>query len=80
MKLILTFTNRLMSMDFLVNSDIQIKEALFIITENTDFKLEKKPNFIFSKRRDQKINVMYSFEQADIYSGDKLIVEELKDE
>lgn len=80
MKLILTFTNRLMSMDFLVNSDIQIKDALSIITENSNFKLKKKPDFIFSKRRDQKINVIYSFEQANIYSGDELIVEGLENE
>lgn len=80
MKLTITFTNKSMSLDFQMNSEMEIKEALKIISKNSIFKINDDVVYIFSKRKNQKINVHYSFQQAGIYSGDELIVEDTNNE
>lgn len=76
MKVTLTFTNKEMSMDFQMNSDMKIKDALQIISDNSDFKVKQKEIYVFSRRKEQMINVAYSFKESGIYSGDELIVED----
>lgn len=75
MKLILTFTNDKESMDFQLKSEIQIYEALAIIRNNVNFSVNENILYIYSRNKQERISVNLSFEQAEIYSGDELIIE-----
>lgn len=75
MKLILTFTNDKESMDFQLKSEIQIYEALAIIRNNVNFSVNENTLYIYSRNKQERISVNLSFEQAEIYSGDELIIE-----
>lgn len=76
MKLILTLTNNYDSVDFQINGEVLIKEALDIIAQNTDFKINNNIKYIYSKRNQEKVSINYSFKQVGIYSGDELIMED----
>lgn len=77
MKLILTFTNKDEKIDFQVNDEMIIKDALKIIFNNTEFKIDEKNTYIYSKRKHEKVSVNYTFKQAKIFLGDELVMEEL---
>lgn len=75
MKLTLTFTNRKKSVDFLLNDELVMKDALEILAKNTDFMVSESSCYIYSKRKEEMISTAYTFRQAEIYSGDELLVE-----
>lgn len=72
MKILLTIKMKDMSIDYQVSSDMQIKRALCIISENDELVIPEDVEYVFSKRRQQMISVNQSFYQASIYSGDSI--------
>lgn len=78
MKIILTFKIKDDYLDFQLDDEIRIIEAIEIIKQsngNMDWNIS---HYIFSKRKKEMINVNYTFHQAKIYTGDVLIMEESK--
>ncbi|MFQ8704894.1 MAG: hypothetical protein ACLR9T_02435 [Thomasclavelia sp.] len=80
MKIILTFTNKYKKVDFLLNDEMIIKDAIKTIIENTEFKIDKEVEYIYSKRKHEKVNINYTFNQAKIFTGDELVVGDLNNE
>ncbi|MEG2908253.1 MAG: hypothetical protein RR945_03440 [Erysipelotrichaceae bacterium] len=75
MLITITFENKTNKQDFQLNSKMKIKDALAIINKNSQFQCELI-NFVFSKRLNEVISSEYTFQEAKIYSGDCLSVEE----
>lgn len=70
MKITITFTNNIESVDYMLNEEILIKTALDIIANNDRFNIPSKIRYVYSGRRKESISVNLSFKQANIYSGD----------
>lgn len=77
MKLIITLINN-KKIDFQLNDEMIIKDALGIISNNTEFKIDKMSEYIYSKRKGEKVSINYTFKQAEIFSGDELVMEDIK--
>lgn len=75
MKIIVTFTNKVQSIDYQLDNDMIIKDALKIIKENDLFNLSDSLQYIYSNRNKRKISIYYTFKQAKIYSGDIILIE-----
>lgn len=78
MKITVTFMNHRQSVDYQLDCEMLIKDALNIIKNNDDFFVPKNIRYIYSKRKEEMINVLYSFKQAKIYTGDIIKIHELK--
>lgn len=78
MKLIITLINNNKKIDFQLNDEMVIKDALGIISDNTEFKIDKMSEYIYSKRKGEQVSINYTFKQAEIFSGDELIMEDIK--
>jgi len=73
--MVLTFVFDTDQVDIKVKKDDVIKDVLKILNDDTHFRSDlEKLHYIMSKRRNQKINVLYTFEEGKIYNGDTLII------
>lgn len=73
--MILTFEFGINSMDFKVEKEHRIKDVLKILNEDAGLSCElEKIAYLISRRRKQKINILYTFEEANIFNGDTLVV------
>ena len=73
--MILTFIIGTHQTDFKVDKTYKIKDVLKVINENTPFKNDLESlHYVTSKRRKQRINILYTFEEAKLFNGDTLIV------
>jgi len=73
--MILTFEFGANQIDFKVEKGYRIKDVLQILNDDTPLKSDlENLHYIMSKRRNQKINVLYTFEQAKLYNGDTLVI------
>lgn len=71
----LTFVNDDNQVDFKVEKEYRIKDVMQILGNDTHLKSEvENLHYVISKRRNQKINVLYTFEQAQLYNGDTLVI------
>ena len=70
MKITITFTNGIKSIDYVLNEELTIKMALDIIARNDQFSIPSEVRYVYSERRNETISVNLSFKQANIYSGD----------
>jgi len=73
--MILTFDYGANQVDFKVEKDYRIKDVLRILNEDTELKSDlEKLHYIGSKRRNQKVNILYTFEEAELFNGDTLVI------
>lgn len=77
MKLKITIKYLDFEKDFLVNSKLKIKEALDIISQSQMLLFDNNSNYIYSLQNNEMVPVSYTFENAKIYNGDKLIIRSL---
>lgn len=77
MKLKITIKYLDFEKDFLVNSKLEIKEALDIISQSQILLLDNNISYIYSLQNNEMVPVSYTFENAKIYNGDKLIIRSL---
>lgn len=77
MKLKITIKYLDFEKDFLVNSKLEIKEALDIISQSQILLLDNNSSYIYSLQNNEMVPVSYTFENAKIYNGDKLIIRSL---
>lgn len=74
MKITITFTNDRKSADYQLNEEIPIKMALDIISKNDQFVVPEDIQYVYSNRKMEQINVNLSFKQANVYSGDIIMI------
>lgn len=74
MKITITFTNDRKSADYQLNEEIPIKIALDIISKNDQFVVPEDIQYVYSNRKMEQINVNLSFKQANVYSGDIIMI------
>lgn len=73
--MILTFDFGMDQVDFKVEKEYKIKDVLKILNEDTALNCDlEKLHYITSKRRKQKINILYTFQEAFIFNGDTLVI------
>ena len=73
--MILTFEYGTHQADFKVEKTDKIKDVLKILNTDTTFTCDvENLHYLTSKRRKQKINIRYTFEEANIFNGDTLII------
>lgn len=73
--MILTFKFGEMQTEFKVEKEHKIKEVLKILKEDVGLEIDLETcHYITSKRRNQKINSLYTFEEAKIFNGDTLVI------
>jgi len=73
--MILTFVFDADQIDIKVEKEYRIKDVLQILNDDTHFRSDlEKLHYVMSKRRNQKINVLYTFEEGKIYNGDTLVI------
>lgn len=73
-KITITFTNDRKSADYQLNEEIPIKIALDIISKNDQFVVPEDIQYVYSNRKMEQINVNLSFKQANVYSGDIIMI------
>jgi len=74
--MIMTFVFGSNQLDFKVKKEYRIKDVLKILNDDTSHQSDlENLHYVISKRLNQKINVLYTFEQAKLYNGDTLIIE-----
>lgn len=72
--MIITFETNSGQADFKVDKNYRIKDVLKILSENTVLKCDFDLQYVTSVRKNQKINVLYTFNEAGLFNGDTLIV------
>ena len=73
--MILTFIIDTYQTEFKVDKSHRIKDVLKVINENTSLKSNLDAlHYVNSKRRKQRINILYTFEEARLFNGDILKV------
>lgn len=78
MLITLSFITKTKQYDFQVNPEQRIIDVLQTIHENSDMKIEMhQRSYIRSVRKQEMVNTLMTFHQANIFPGDKLILEEL---
>lgn len=74
--MIITLRNNGSSANFKVDEDQRIYDVLKTISENTEIYINyDQLRYIKSNRRNEKINVLKTFKEAQIFSGDILVLE-----
>jgi len=68
----MTDTNKV---DFQINNEMKIRDALKIIGENNELQIDKSCKFVYSHRKQENVSINYTFKEAKIFSGDCLKVE-----
>ena len=68
------------SIDVIVKPEQRIKEVLFVLTSNfkLPFELALTPTRIYSRRKNQYINEMLTFKQAQLFTGDVIEISRKK--
>ncbi|MFV0393338.1 MAG: hypothetical protein ACK5LC_02930 [Coprobacillaceae bacterium] len=71
--MILTFTNNEVSIDFKVAETERIIDVLKTISENTEMRVNLETvSYVYSKRLQEQIHILNTFESVEIYNGDIL--------
>jgi hypothetical protein len=73
MNIIITIAVNEQKFDYEVNSLLSINEALDIITKNTEI-VVNDVDYIFSTREKKDVSVYQTFREANIYTGDIIVV------
>lgn len=74
MKIIVTFINHKQRVDYQIDHEMKICDALDIIKVNDHFMITTDIRFVRSKRKEEAVSIFYTFRQAEIYSGDVIEV------
>lgn len=75
MQLVVTLMTDTNKVDFQINNEMKIRDALKIIGENSGLKISKSCKFVYSHRKQENVSINYTFKEAEIFSGDCLKVE-----
>ena len=75
MQLVVTLMTDTSKVDFQINDEMKIRNALKIIGENSELQIDESCKFIYSDRKQENVSINYTFKEAEIFSGDCLKVE-----
>lgn len=79
MKILVTMKTNEFESNFSFNDQMQIDQTLKIISDSMNANLKTDVNYIWSKRQKKYISIYFTFKQANIVSGDVLIIGDIKD-
>lgn len=79
MKILVTMKSNDFESNFSFDDQMQIEQTLKIISDSLNVKLTTEVNYIWSKRQKKNISIYFTFKQANIVSGDVLIIGDIKD-